>query len=637
MAKKQKKPVVTKDKASRKASSLEVYKNEYTRWLQTLQTYHTERFAPNYRQYTALPDTEGTDSSISDPVAPELVERKLQKLFERDPKFYAMARGQNIPKEISDFMANVASYYWTNPEKVQTTGTMRAFLKKVGREFLITGNAGTEVYYNSKSENPDVRQHAIEDIIFDPSRQLKNAGVYYIRQYMSLEDIEDQVEVMEDGEVKKGLFKPEAIARLKQKYAEVSPGAKSDPTSNQVNRAGSAVFDRKVEDVLVVSRWDGKYLCQIADWEVIIREATDPMQIGDDPLDFIMDIEVPKQPYAFSMLDFISGLTAAKDLFLNQVIDYGSKALNPPLFYDPSLSAASKMTLRNAYSLGGLVAASPNQAGHQPMPDLPQSGFSLLTYMQQRSESVVGVGPYVSGVPNQASDQTQGTKGGIEALIQQASSPIRDCQLTIEEGLIEPIVNKWLKMAGALMGADEIKFIMVSGQDTKWVKATKGLLTGKIKIADLVASELMTPEEGIALTQEMAANGKDPEKDFVFDVDWIIRCETGSLAEVDTQKDVQNFMGWAKFATETAQMAMTNPNGIIDVEKVIREAGIRGGIKEPEQYLRKMPPPMPPQAPQPMGQPGMPPMMPGQPPMAPGPQMPQLPPGQEPLAAGPLG
>lgn len=634
MAKKQKKPVATTEKAPTKASSLATYKDEYTRWLNTLQTYHTERFAPNYRQYTALSDTSGTDSNISDPVAPELVERKLQKLFERDPKFYAMARGQNIPKEVSDFMANVASYYWTNPEKVQTTGTMRAFLKKVGREFLITGNAGTEVYYNAKSENPDVRQHAIEDIIFDPSRQLKNAGVYYIRQYMSLEKIEEQVEVMEDGKVKKGLFKADAIARLKEKYEKVTPGAKSDPTSNQVNRAGSAIFDRIVEDVLVVSRWDGKYLCQIADWEVIIREATDPMQIGDDPLDFIMDIEVPKQPYAFSMLDFIAGLTAAKDLFLNQVIDYGSKALNPPLFYDPSLSPASKNTLRNAYSLGGLVAAAPNQAGHQPMPDLPQSGFSLLTYMQQRSESVVGVGPYVSGVPNQASDQTQGTKGGIEALIQQASSPIRDCQLTIEEGLIEPIVNKWLKMAGALMGQDEIKYIVISGQDLKWVKVTKGLLTGKIKIADLVASELMTEEEGMALSAEMVANGKNPEKELVFDVDWIVRCETGSLAEVDTQKDVQNFMGWAKFAQETVQNAAGNPNTILDVEKIIKEAGIRGGIKEPEQYMKKLPPPMP------AGAPGMPPGMPGQPPMAgPMPQapQPQIPAPPMPMAGGPLG
>lgn len=598
MARKKKKPTYTEEPSTdTKVDRLDAWKKEYTRWLSVLETYHTERFAKNYEQYTALPMTQGTISKISDPVAPELVERKLQKLFERDPKFYAMARGQNIPKEITDFIANIASYYWTNPEKIQSTGTMRAFLKKVGREFAIVGNAGTEVYFNAESDNPDVRQIPIEDIIFDPARPLKNAPVYYIRQYMSLEDIEGQVEVTEEGKVTKGLFKKDAVSRLRTKYEERTSPSKNDPTPNQVNRTGSTVFDRPVDDVLIVSRWEGDKLCQIADWEEIIREVEDPVQIEDDPLDFIMDIEVNKVPYAFSMLDFIAGLTAAKDMFLNQVIDYGSKALNPPLFYDPALSPASRLTLRNAYALGGLVAAAPNQAGHQPMPDLPQAGFSLLTYMQQRSESVVGVGPYVSGVPNQSSDQTQGTKGGIEALIQQASSPIRDMQLTIEEGIIEPIVNKWLKMGGALMGDNEIKYIMVSGQDPKWVKVTKGLLTGKIKLEDLATAGLIEPEEEMQLRADMAAAGKNPDKELMFDVDWIIRCETGSLAEVDTQKDMQNFMGWAKFAMEASQAAAANPNSLVDVEKIIKEAGLRGGVKEPEQYLKQAQPmQMPPQA-----------------------------------------
>jgi hypothetical protein len=299
-----------------------------------------------------------------------------------------------------------------------------------------------------------------------------------------------------------------------------------------------------------------------------------------------MDMEVPKEPYALSLLDAISGLITAKNTMLSQIVDYGARALNPPLFVDPTVSPINRQTLRNAFKIGGIVMAPPALAQHQPYPPMPSTGFDLLTYIQQRAESATGIGAYTSGVPNQSNDKTQGTKGGILALIEQAASPIKDRQQNLEESIIEPVINKMLKLAGHLMSDKEEKFVFISGESPKWVKITKGILTGKITLPDLLASEIIDEETFGELVQEMMLTGKDPRTELVWDVDWVIRVEAGSMAETDSEQERQAMQQWIAF---NAQFQIP-----MDLQKVSREMGIKAGIKEPEQYLIE----------QPQGQPG---------------------------------
>lgn len=583
-------------KTESKPSKLALYQAEYSNWLGVLSAYHTNRFNRNYEQYTAYTRTKGTVSRISDPVAPELVERVIQKMFSRLPKFHVSSTGYTLPKEVNQIISSLIENFLTNNKKVQSTGTFRSFEKLAGREFCVTGQVATETFYNTKSDTPDVRIIPVEDVIFNPSETFKTASVYYIRQFVSLDYLESLAEITEKGEVVSGLFKKEAIDKLKKKYADKHGSNKTDPSSNQIHRSGSSDIQGYVDPIELVSRWEGEKLCQIADWEVIVRETEDPMQLEDDPLDFAMDIEIPKEPYAFGILDFINGLTQAKDLFLNQAIDYGAKALNPPLFVDPSIAPINRATLRNAWKVGGLVFAPPSQVTHLPMPPLDRSAFSLLEYMQQRSESVTGVGAYVGGVPNQTSDKTNGTKGGIEALISQSYSPITDRQLNIEESLIEPIVNKMLKMAGALMGKDETKTILISGVQEKWVKVTKGLLTGKITLNDMLVSELITPQEAQEISISLMLQGKNPENEIIIDTDWIIKVEAGSMADQDTQKEIDALNTWVAF---------NDAHGIpMKLQKVSEELGIKAGIKEPLEYIETQPQGMPGiQGGQPMEQP----------------------------------
>jgi len=554
------------------------YKEQYKKWHSKLEVYHSNRFNKNYKQYTAYTSTKGTTTKISDPIASELIEKVIQKLFEREPKFFTLARGQNLPKEITDLISNVAEYYWTNPETIQTSGTRRSTLKKGAREFMVIGNLATESFYNPDTDNPDFRILPTEDVIFNPAKTLKTSEKYYVRSYVTLEYLKKRAEVVKNKKVESGIFKN--INKLEQdlnedKEAEITV---KDDSDAKITRAGSSLYTDQIENIELITIIEDKKITQIANWKHIIREIEDPLGVDGHAYDFAMDIEIVKQPYAFSLLDFINGLTTAKDLILNQTIDYGAKALNPPLFADPGIDPVNRATLANAWRTGGLVFVSPKDAKHQPMPAYPSVGFELMQYIQQRAESNSGIGSYLGGVPSQVSDKTKGTKGGIEALIQQALSPLRDRQINLEESIIEPMINKWLKMAGHLMSDNEIKYIFVSGEEPKWVKITKGLLTGKVTLDDLLVAELVDEEEVQELANTMIEQDKDPMKDFVFDVDWIVRVETGSLAEVDSEKELEEFERWVSF---NAQFGIQQ-----DLEKISKEMAHKINIKEPEQYLQ---------------------------------------------------
>lgn len=604
-----------------KVDKVTSYKDEFMRWKDVLKPYH-QRFANNYRRYTAYSDTKGTHAKISDPTAPEMVERVIQRLFERDPKFFADAKGHNLPKPVKDIMSNVAEFIWNNPDMVRSTGTMRSKLKVSGREFVVTGQTYTETYWNHIADTPDFRVIPVEDLIFDPTKTPKTSRVKYLYQFVDLDYLEDNVEVKEGGKVVAGLFDSSALKKLKRILKEKeykTKGIQPDPSDSIVNRSG-ADLQNYVDKLTLVTRWEDNKCCRFI-WQddleepVVVQEFTNKI-IDADPIQVAMDIEVPKQPYAFSFIDFLNPMFTAKDMFLNQLVDYGSKVLNPPLFIDPSIGPVNLKTVANAWKLGGVVFSPPQQAEHKPMPSLGNFGFEMLNYIQQRSEQVSGVGAYLGGVPNQASDKTQGTKGGIQALMAQAVYPVKDRQINLEESLIEPFINKAVRMVASTMTDNEFKWILITGQSPKWLKVTKGLLSGKIKLLDLLTSEIIDEEEMQDISNSMMAEGKDPEKDLVFDVDWFVGVETGSMAEVDQEKDLEAFDGWVQFCLQSGIQ--------LDIKKVADERAMRSGIKDAEQYYLEQEPgmhempdgTMMPDAEMPMGQPmGQPMQPPMQPPM----------------------
>lgn len=557
----------------KKTSYIDDYVEEYNGWHDKLKPIWTDRFDRNYRQYTAYTEVEGTDSKISDPVAPELTERQIRRLFEKDPLFFALGRGKNVPKEVTDLMGDIVSFYWTNPDMVASTGTMKSKLKVGGREFCILGNVVFETYYNSDSESPDIRVHKLDNVVFNPAQGLKSSKIKYVRQTVDLKYLEENEEVVKDG-VTKGLYKN--LNKVKEQFKDATVKNSHGVT---VNRSAESQTDYE-DPIELISRYKGAKVCRFIknasddDGAIIIQEFESVL--GESPLACAMDVEIVGQPYAMSYLDFINGLTQAKDLTLNQIVSYGAKSLNSPLFYDPLSAPINKLLLANAYKLGGLVPINPAMADHKPMPPINNVGFQLLDYIQQRSESVVGSSAYTDGTTNTASDKTKGTLGGIQQLTTNAQGPIKDRQLNLEESIIEPIVNKWLKMASALMSENEVKYAFIGGTKPKWVEFTKGLLSGKITLKDMLVSELMTEDEVMELSAILQAEGKDPNTELIFDVDWIIRCESGSMAEVDKKQELENFQAWVVFNQSIGRQQ--------DLVKLSNKMAQIIDIKEPEQY-----------------------------------------------------
>jgi hypothetical protein len=164
----------------------------------------------------------------------------------------------------------------------------------------------------------------------------------------------------------------------------------------------------------------------------------------------------------------------------------------------------------------------------------------------------------------------------------QAITPVKDRQQNLEESIVMPMINKWLKIKGALMAPNEIQDIITNGASPKWIKLTKGILTGKMTIYDMLTAGLLTEEELIEMEKVMLDQGILPDEEIVVDTDWIVSVETGSMAEVDKAQDLENFDGWIQF---NQQLGVP-----VDAEKVSIERAMKAGIKDPEQYIQKINP-----------------------------------------------
>jgi len=565
--------------------NIESYRDEFIKWDNELDKYR-KKFSENYEKYVGYNQISGTDSKVSDPVAAELVERVVQKLFERDPKFFVESKGVNLPSEVKSVMAAAVEWMWSNPDTVQSTGSMRSKLKVGAREFVILNNQVMEVYWNHVSNAPDMRVVPLEDVVFDPTKNLKTSTVHYIKSFVSLDYLEDSVEIKQDGEVVTGIFDSAAIKKLRRMFPKKD--FKSDPSGNHIKRHNSDATIN-VDQIELITRYEGKKVCQFicgGDDEdpVAVREYDNDI-LGTHNLAFAIDKEVVKEPYGSSIIDDLSGILKAKNLFLNQEIAYRSKVLNPPMYIDPSIATnpISMRTLGNAYKNGGIVIANKDMVDHKAIPSLGNSGLDIMNWLEGRGESISGLNGWVSGAADpDTTGNGQKTAAEVNARQAAGATPITDRQINIEESIIEPVVNKWLKMLGATMTKDEFKWVLISGEKPKWVKLTKGFLTGKIKLIDLMEADVLGDEVEIQnIVDLMMQEGKDPNEDTVFDVDWMIKVETGSLAEQDSSKDVQKKQG---------VIEMGLGMGIqIDTEKVWKELMMDAGYKEPDQYLNKEP------------------------------------------------
>jgi hypothetical protein len=220
--------------------------------------------------------------------------------------------------------------------------------------------------------------------------------------------------------------------------------------------------------------------------------------------------------------------------------------------------------------------------------------------MQQAIERAARFSLYGAGLSGQSSDKTQGTASGIQS-IQAAAEPNVEIQLDdIQEMFMQPVGRKYLKMIGRMMGTDEIRYGLLQGENQEWVKATKGILTGKATIKDMVMVGLIDEQDALQYTTTMqpvidpmtGQPAVDPmtgqpamqqvpipgaEEALIFDVDWVVEVKLDNQSASDKDRKTQ---------AELAHIQWGMQIGVpIDPEKAWVRLGKRGGFDDIEDII----------------------------------------------------
>src|SRR4051812_12327351 len=113
--------------------------SRFDEWYNQLRLYHTGRFARNYLDWTGYVDDKSTTKSkLADPMPFELIERLVNRMFNRNPKVSVCGVGLNLRPEIADSLKARAESAWSNPNMTMNSGSMRQKIMMSVREYGIT-------------------------------------------------------------------------------------------------------------------------------------------------------------------------------------------------------------------------------------------------------------------------------------------------------------------------------------------------------------------------------------------------------------------------------------------------------------------------------------------------------------------
>jgi hypothetical protein len=198
--------------------------------------------------------------------------------------------------------------------------------------------------------------------------------------------------------------------------------------------------------------------------------------------------------------------------------------------------------------------------------------------LQQAIERAARFSPYATGLPSQQTDKTQGTMGGIQSL-QRASEPNFQIKLdALEKSFMRPLARIYLKMIANLMGKNDIRYGLLKDQQPQWVAATKGILTGKATLQDMLIVGMISQDEFELTARILTLENKNPKKHIIFDVDWIVDVRLDNQSEIDKQQKTQQKMGWINWSQQLGVQ--------FSPERTATEIGRESGIENPEElYL----------------------------------------------------
>ncbi len=583
------------------------YLKQYQDWRLDLKQYwgEMEKWQEMYEFYKSKSERSETDTNISLNTPFAIVESQIAKENQASINVTVKAKPDNDMGKFNTWIEAILEDAINDSDVAEIHGTFRKTKEKFSRSLKVVGNAVAEINYCYKTaicdgekkviaDNPYTRTRSYKSVIFNPAMQLSNSDIYYIEDYVNYSDLTSQEYKEENG---KGVYKN--LGELKLKLKEKNGGDLQDDDEVQYI-SGDNKISRKNKPIQILTRWEGTKMTVFAvcgkGQGVVIRDEVDPHKLGGHNLLFGMRYVIEGRPYAYGEIAAIYKPVRAQDTIVAQGIEIVNRYLRGSYILGEDIDVDQFMLV---LANGGAMQGNADSVKNVPVNTPPGAAFQQVDVLQQAIERAARFSLYGAGISGQATDKTQGTKGGIEA-IQAGAEPNVEIQLDdIEEMFLRPVARKYLKMIGRLMGADETRYGLLKGESAEWVQATKGIILGKATLKDMLTVELIDEQQYQSLTTTlepvMDVQGQpmvDPTtgqpmnrpvpiegagEAYYFDIDWIVD------AHLDSQSSASKDQ---KATMEIQHVQWGLELGVpINPEKAWVRLGKRKGFEELDELL----------------------------------------------------
>ena len=558
---------------------------------------------------------------------PSMIESFVARAADTSWSVNTKVRGAigQINRKIEQTIHNVAEGLKDDPDIAQFYGSYADEKEKLIRDLFVVGNCiGTIEYCYYATETRDGKRKVLADgpylcyepwdrYVFNPAYTFTKSPVKYIQRFTSMSalEVDEEVETEmvepveanpEYSEMLEGTgYKKVTTTKGKWKnldklremhsaegFVDVTPyngmGDANGVSGSQFFSMGGQEISQYREEVELLYRTDGAYLTVIADRSVIIFEEYDPYGIGGDNVVTAMNYKYKNRPYAYGEMAFARGVLRLQDQSFNQRAAVIERALKVGVLINDT--EANEKVIADVIRNGGVAKGNASSVQVLNAVNIPQQAFMMSTEYNQVLERTLRWSAYASGLPNQTSDTTGGTKGGIDA-IQQAAEPNFKIKLRIiGESIDTPWLRKAIKMKATLTADNDLMWALKAGSSRDYVQIAKRFLQGNPTVDDLIAAGVLDQEtamqythrqvqlpDGTASVQPIPGMDSEP----YVDADWCITVTLDPRTAADRYKKAQSKMQMLEFAESKGQP--------VDWAKAIPDIAAEMGDEDFEEYF----------------------------------------------------
>lgn len=579
MAKSNKKEEKKADYTTMTETVEKLIQSEWVPWRAELQKYwpSIDKMQDAWEFYKSEKEKSPSKVSLNTPFA--IVESMVAKSNAIKLKIGAEAKGINGLDEVEEYVGATVEGVVKDRDISNIHGSFRKRGEMHKRDYFIKGTAFSEDQYCYKTRVINGKKTIIADapytdilsyksVVFNPAYYADNSPVYWIEKNTTWEALKAN-EL--DEKTGKGMY-----VNLGALKANCDKSGKLIDSKDEKVIVDGKKRSRKVEPIQLLIRWEGCKMTIVANQNVIIRQAVDPLKLGSHNLHISMNYKVEGRPYAYGEIDAIYKIARAQDTLVNQGITAINQYLDPAMTYDPNDLSVNVDQIMDILEHGGIAPAKKDSisAINRVLP--PQQAFQTIESLQQAEERTARY----TGVASQSTDMTKGTASTLQEVNKQAAPDFQTKLDDLKETYYGPICDNYLKMVANLMGADDVRYSKMMGKKPMWVKATKNLLMGKLNVEELLRCGVIQQEDFDKFITDEATGTQYPElaKESLYDVDWLITVTLDNQAEMEKAEKTKKKTEWFM---QSMQMGLP-----MDAKKFMLDNGQELDIEDPEQYMK---------------------------------------------------